>query len=111
MLNRKSKIENRKLIDPLAAFGNENRQFFHHELRFPKGADHVCAGGTIPFLRRALAGMAAPTLDVGVTREIAPLDLGQLVLVQPRFACAVDVVAVSEHETGPIRVSEKFKIG
>src|SRR6266568_5374749 len=106
-----TEIGNRKLINPLAVFGNENRQFFHHELGFPKRADHVRASRAIPFLRHALAGMAAPTFDVGITREIAPPDLAQLVLVQPRFTCAVDVIAIIEHETGPIRVSEIFKIG
>src|SRR6266699_4699471 len=106
-----TEIGNRKLINPLAVFGNENRQFFHHELGFPKRADHVRASRAIPFLRHALAGMAAPTFAVGITREIAPPDLAQLVLVQPRFTCAVDVIAIIEHETGPIRVSEIFKIG
>src|SRR6266496_945069 len=55
--------------------------------------------------------MAAPALDIGAPREITPIDLGQLVLVQPRFTGAVDVVAVIEHETGPVRMSKIFKVG
>ena len=97
-----TEIGNRKLINPLAVFGNENRQFFHHELGFPKRADHVRASRAIPFLRHALAGMTTPTPDVSAAREIPPIDFGQLILVQPRFASAVDIVAVIEHKTGAI---------
>src|SRR4029077_15770497 len=98
-------------IDPLPGFGSEDRQLFHHELRFPDCADHVRAGGAIPVLRHALAGMAAPALYVSAVRKIAPAYPAQLVLVQPRFARAVDHVAVVEHETGAIRVPEIFKAG
>src|SRR6266568_5670906 len=111
MLNRKSKIENRKLIHPLTTVGNEDRQFLHHELRFPNGTNHVRARGAVPFLGHALAGMTAPTPDVSAAREIAPIDLGQLVLVQPRFTGTIDVVAVIEHETSPVRMSKIFKVG
>ena len=102
MFNRQSKIGNRKLIHPLAALGNEDWQFFHHELSFSERADHVRAGGAVPFLGHALAGMTTPTLDIGATREIPPVNLGQLALVQPRFAGAIDVAAVVEHETSPV---------
>ena len=71
----------------------------------------MCAGRAIPLLGHALAGMAAPTPDVGPVRESAPIEFAQLILVQPRFRCAVEHVAVIEHETGPIRVSEIFKAG
>ena len=76
MLDRKSKIQNRKLIDPLAVFGSEDRQFLHHELRLANGADHVRAGGGVPFLRHLLAGVTAPTLDVCTVNKIASLDFG-----------------------------------
>ncbi len=77
-------------VHPLPVFGSEDWQLFHHELRFADCADHVRAGGAIPLLRHALAGMAAPAPHVGAVREIAPVNPGQLVFVQPRFACAVD---------------------
>jgi len=102
MFNRQPKIGNRKLIHPLAALGNEDRQFLHHELRFADCADHVGASGAVPFLGHALAGMTTPTLDVGATREIPPVNLGQLAFVQPRFAGAIDVAAVIEHETSSV---------
>ena len=70
-------------VHPLAVLGSENGQFFHHELRFADGADHVRARGRIPFLREAFAGVAAPTFDESTAGEDAPVDLGQLVLVQP----------------------------
>ena len=76
MLDRKSKIENRKLIDPLAVFGSEDRQFLHHELRLANSADHMRAGGSVPFLRHLLAGVTAPTLDVCAVNKIGPLDFG-----------------------------------
>jgi len=53
--------------------------------------------------------VAAPAFDVGVAVENAAIDFGQLAIVQPRFTSAVDIVAVIEHETGPIRVPEIFK--
>lgn len=74
MFSRESKIGNRKLIHPLAAVRDENRQLIHHELRFTGGSNHVRAGRAIPFLRHALTGMAAPTPDVRVMCEIAPID-------------------------------------
>src|SRR5260370_31302807 len=89
----------RNSVHPLAALRNKDRQFLHHELRFSKRADHMGACGPIPFLRHALADMATPTPDVSAAREIPPIDFGQLILVQPRFAGAVDVVAVIEHKT------------
>ena len=78
---RDVKSEIRNLVDPLAVFGNENRQFFHHELSFANGANHVGAGRGVPFLRHFLAGMAAPTLDVGVTGENMAIDFRQLAIV------------------------------
>ena len=109
MFNRQSKIGNRKLINPLAAFGNKDWQFFHHELGFADGANHAGACGRVPFFRHFFAGVAAPAFDVRVARENSPIDFGKLAVVQPRFTSAVDVVAVIEHETGAVRVPEKFK--
>ena len=43
--------------------------------------------------------------------EVASVDPAQFVFVQPRFARAVDKVAVIEHETGAIGVPEIFKAG
>src|ERR687889_549861 len=54
--------------------------------------------------------MTAPALDVSASRKGTAIDLFQIVFVQPRFARAVDVVAVIEHETRPVRVPEKFEI-
>src|SRR6266516_5773513 len=102
MFNRQSKIGNRKLIHPLAALGNEDWQFLHHELSFADCANHMGTGGTVRFLGHALTGMTTPTLDIGATREIPPVNLGQLAFVQPRFAGAIDVAAVIEHETSSV---------
>ena len=110
MFNRKSAIGNRKLINPLAVLRSEDRQFFHHELGLTDGANHVGAGRCVPFLGHALAGVAAPALDVGVARESAPIDFGQVVFVQPGFTRAIDVVAVIEHETSAVRMPEIFEI-
>ena len=71
-------------------------------MRVPVAAYHFCD--------IALAGVAAPALDVSATRENAPIDFGQVVFVQPRFTRAVDVVAVIEHETRPVRMPEIFEI-
>ena len=57
-----------------------------------------------------LAGMAAPALDVSAARERTSIDLFQIVFVQPGFTRAIDVVAVIEHETRPVRMPEKFEI-
>src|SRR5206468_11442331 len=95
--NRKSEIGN--LVNPLAAFGNEDRQFFHHELGFAKRANHVCASGRAPFLRHLLAGVAAPALDVSVACKNTTIDFCRVVFVQPGFTSAIDVVAVVKHET------------
>src|SRR5439155_11626329 len=56
-------------VHPLAAVGSENRQFFHHELSFANGANHVGAGGGEPFFRHFFPGMAAPALGIGMTGE------------------------------------------
>src|SRR6266705_6638010 len=64
----------RNSINPFAVFGSEDRQLFHHELRFSDRADHVRSGGAIPLPRHALASMAAPTPHVSAVREIAPVD-------------------------------------
>src|SRR5204863_2281581 len=109
MFNLQSKIGNRKLINPLDAFGNKDWQFYHHELGFANGANHARAGRGIPFFRHLFAGVAAPAFDVRVARESPPINFRQLAIVQPRFTSAVDVVAVIEHETGAVRVPEIFK--
>ena len=109
MSNWKSQIGNRKLVDPPAVLRNEDRQFFHHELGLADGANHMCPGRGVPFLGHALAGVAAPALDVSAACEGTATDFGQLVFVQPGFTRAVDVVAVIEHETRAIRVPEKFE--
>lgn len=83
MFNRQSRISNRKLVDPPAAFRNEDRQFVHHELCFAKGANHVRAGRGVPFPRHFFTGVAAPALDVSVTGENTPIDFGQITIVQP----------------------------
>src|SRR6202040_567370 len=99
------------LIHPLITLGNKDGQFFHHVLGFADRTDHVRAGGAVPLLRHLLAGVAAPTLDVSATRKNAATDLCQLGVVQPRFTGAVDVVAVIEHETGPVGMPEIFEAG
>ena len=109
MFNRKSAIGNQKLVHPPAVVRNEDRQFFHHELRLPDGSDHACPSGGVPFLGHFLAGVAAPALNVGVAGENPAIDFGQVVIVQPGFTRALDVVAVIEHETGAVRVPEIFK--
>src|SRR4029077_4332656 len=70
---------------------------------------HVRAGGAVPFLRHLFAGVAAPTLDVSATGKNAAADLWQTGGVEPRFTCAVDVVAVIEHETGAVGMPEIFE--
>ena len=109
-VNRQSQIGDRKLVNPPAILGTEDRQFFHHELGLANGANHVGAGRCVPFLGHALAGMAAPALDVSAAREGTAIDLFQIVFVQPGFTRAIDVVAVIEHETSSVRMPEIFKI-
>ena len=75
MFNRQSKIGNQKLVDPPAALGNEDWQFFHHELGFANGADHVGSSRGVPFLRHLFTSMTAPTLDVSTAREGTAVDL------------------------------------
>src|SRR4030095_6571163 len=109
---RRSTIEigNRKLVCPPAALRNEDRQFFHHELSFANGANHARPGRCEPLFRHFLPGVATPALHIGVARESASIDFGQVVIVQPRFASTVDVVAVIEHETSAVRMPEIFEI-
>src|SRR4030095_1382428 len=104
----KSAIENS--VDPPTVLRNEDRQFFHHELSLADGADHAGPGRGVPFLRHFLAGVATPTLYIGVARESAPIDFGQVAIVQPRFTRTVDVVAVIEHETCAVGMPEVFEI-
>src|SRR6266699_1036266 len=99
---QQSAIDNPKSVDPLVGLLNEDGQLFHHVLSLSDRADHAHARGRTPFLRHALASMATPTLGVGATRKIAPINFTQLVFVQPRFTGAINVVAVIEHETGPV---------
>src|SRR6266550_1536055 len=106
--NRKSAIQ--KLIHPSAVLRSEDWQFFHHELGLADRANHVCPSRGVPFLRHALAGVAAPALDVSTAREGTAIDLFQIVFVQPGFTSAIDVVAVIEHETSAVRMPEKFEI-
>src|SRR5437016_206740 len=73
----------RKSVGPLAVRRAENRQFFHHELRFADRTDHTGAGGGVPFLRHALTGVTAPTFDIRVSRKHPAIYLPQLVLVKP----------------------------
>src|SRR4030095_12394489 len=96
-------------INPLVRRRNEHRQFFHHVLRLSDGADHTDACGGVPFFRHFSPGMAAPALGVGAAGENVTVDLRQLAIMQPRLAGALDVIAVIEHETRPVRVSEIFK--
>src|SRR5206468_1766329 len=84
------------------AFGNEDWQFFHHELSLSDCANHVHTRGGVPFLRHFLTGMAAPALRVGVASKNAPIDFRKLAIMQPRFTSAINVVAVIEHETCPV---------
>src|SRR5215217_2951073 len=111
-VNRQSQIANRqfRLVYPPAIVRTKDREFFHHELGFADGANHVRPGRCVPFLGHALAGVAAPALDVRATREGTATNLFQIILVQPRFTRAVDVVAVVEHETGPVRMPEVFEV-
>ena len=102
-------MSNRKLVNPPAILRNEDRQFFHHELSFADGADHACPGRGVPLFRHFLAGVATPALHIGVAGESASIDFGQVVIVQPRFASTVDIVAVIEHETSAVRMPEKFE--
>src|ERR1051325_7275645 len=90
-------------INPSSPFRNEDRQFFHHELGLAKGPNHMRSSRGVPFFRHALAGVAAPALGVSATGEGMAIDLLQIILVQPRFTRAVDVVAVIEHETRAVR--------
>ena len=109
MFNRKSAIGNQKLVHPPAVLRNEDRQFFHHELGLADGANHACPSSRVPLPGHFLAGVAAPALDVGAASENPPIDFGQVVFVQPGFTGALDIVAVIEHETGPVRVPEIFE--
>src|SRR5947208_15429967 len=102
-------IANRRLVHPPAAVGNQNWQFFHHELRLTEGADHVRAGRCEPFLRHFLTGMTAPALDICVTREDSSIDFSKIAVVQPGLTSAFNVVAVIEHEAGAVRMAEIFK--
>ena len=72
MLNPKSEIRN--LGNPLAAVGNKDWQFFHHELGLANGANHGEANGGVPFFRHFFPGVAAPALDVGTTSENMTVD-------------------------------------
>lgn len=98
-------------IRPAVGLRNQHRQFFHHILRLADGADHARAGGEVPFLRHRFAGVAAPAFDVSALRENAAPDFHELVLVQPRFARAVDVIAVIEHKTRFVRMPEILEVG
>src|SRR4029077_16206112 len=86
--------------DPLATGRCEDRQFFHHILRLAERADHAGPGRRVPPGAHLLAGMTAPALNISVTGENKGFDLAKVLFVQPRFAGAVDVVAVIEHEAG-----------
>src|SRR5205814_10437027 len=110
MSDRKSAIGTRKSVNPPAVFGNKDRQFFHHELRLPEGADHVGASRGVPLLRHALARVAAPALNVSAACEGTATDLFQIVFMQPGLTSAIDVVAVIEHETSTVRMTEVFEI-
>src|SRR3981081_3929568 len=77
------------LVHPLAAVGNEDWQFFHHELGFANGANHVYAGRGVPFLRHFLTGMTAPALRVGVASKNAPIECSNPTIMQPRFASSI----------------------
>ena len=101
-VNRKSASADRKSVNPPAILRTEDRQFFHHELRLADGANHVGPRRDIPLPRHTFAGVAAPAFDVSATRERTAIDLFQIVFVQPGFARAIDVIAVIEHEAGPV---------
>src|SRR5262249_29959307 len=96
ILNPNSEFRN--LVDPLAPVGNEDWQFFHHELRFTEGADHSHARSSVPFFRHFFTGMTAPAFGIGVTSENMAINLSRIVFMQPGFTSAVDIVAVIEHE-------------
>src|SRR5438094_5262127 len=93
---------------PFAARRSENGKFLHHELSFPEGADHFCAGGAVPPLAHFLAGVAAPALDVSVAREDVAVNLAPLGFVKEGFRRAVYVAVVVEHVPGLVVVSKKF---
>src|SRR5438067_1937330 len=105
----RSAIRNPQSVSPLAVRRTEDRQFFHHKLGFSDRADHVSAGGGIPFLRHAFAGVATPALNVGGPGKHPSINLLQLVFVQPRLAGAIDHVAVVEHKAGLIGMAEIFE--
>ena len=75
------------------------------------GADHGDAGGAFPFLRHALAGVAAPAFDQSLRGEDAAVDAAEFVFVQPRLRGAVDLVAVIEHESRFVAVQEPVEAG
>ena len=52
--------------------------------RFPNHA-HIWCRSRPPFLRHALAGVAPPALNESAPRKSTPVDLLQLVFVQPRL--------------------------
>src|ERR1700730_4944622 len=70
----KSEIRNLKLVYPLAVSRSEDRQLLHHELRFADGANHMRAGGAVPFFRHAFAGVAPPALNERAVRENVSVD-------------------------------------
>src|ERR1051325_1559161 len=72
----------KKSVHPFAVLRSENRQFFHHELRFADSAGHVNAGRVVEFFRHAFAGVTPPAFGMRTARENASIDLGQLVFVQ-----------------------------
>src|SRR4030095_10842533 len=79
----KSAIENS--VDPPTVLRNEDRQFFHHELSLADGADHAGPGRGVPFLRHFLAGVATPTLYIGVGAQSAPRAVGVVVVLAARY--------------------------
>src|SRR6201999_4557699 len=99
------------LLDPLPAFGREDRQLVGHVLRFADRSDHGHAGGGLELLVHAFARVAAPTLDEGIAGKEAAMELFQVVLVEPALGSAVEIGRVIEHEAGTVRVAEVLEIG
>src|SRR3954464_7618170 len=100
-------------IDPLRAdtvLTDDDRQLVHHVLGLANYAPHRDAGRGHKFLRHAFAGVAAPALGEGAPGENAAVDFAKLIFVQPRFACALDVAAVVEHEALRVGMAEVFEV-
>src|SRR6476646_11439884 len=79
--------------DPLRGYsliGDDDGQFVHHVLGLADHAPHRDAGRGQPFLGHALAGVAAPAFYECASRKDSAIDRLELILVQPRFACALD---------------------